>query len=87
MNRSDRYQDLCLGVGVLIGLVAGILSLADPAGRLAIVSTLTMAMTLALATSALGHFVVGMVYRRENAHVCAPDTKWVDEKRAIAGVV
>lgn len=84
MNRSDQYQHLCLGVGVVIGMVACIPSLADPAGRLAIVSKLALAITLALAVSGLGHAVVRMVYRRESVQMCVADADCVDERRAVA---
>lgn len=84
LNRNDRYQDVCLGVGVSVGLIACLPSLADPAGRLTIVSTLTMAVTLALMASALGHFIVGLFYKTENAHSSVTDVSWVDEKSGMA---
>jgi hypothetical protein len=86
LQRSDRYQGVCLRVGLAVGIIACYPSLANLAGRQVVVSTLALAISVALAVSALGHFLVSLVFGSEcvvrvsATQMPAHTEGWVDEK-------
>jgi len=81
INRYDRYQHICLTVGVLAGIAACYPSLVDPEAHRAFVSPLALAITATLTVSTLGHFLVGLLFRFESVRdVPTQDTMFPEKE-------
>jgi hypothetical protein len=61
INRHDRLQRLCLILGLMSGIAACYPSFTEPGPQQVFVSPLSFTITIALALSTMGHFLVDML--------------------------